>query len=102
MNNEIKEILFLLHNDRLTDRGKRKLEDYITNLQQEINNMSMNEYSHGIDESWYRELYEDYKSRIDKAVEYIKENAWYMNKDDEEILDRIGIEGLLKILEGDK
>ena len=35
MNNEIKEILFLLHNDRLTDSGKRKLEDYITNLQEE-------------------------------------------------------------------
>lgn len=35
MTNEIKEILFLLHNDRLTESGKRKLEDYITNLQQE-------------------------------------------------------------------
>lgn len=33
MKDEIKEILFLLHNDRLTDSGKRKLEDYITNLQ---------------------------------------------------------------------
>ncbi len=41
------------------------------------------------------------QQRIEKAVEYIKENAWYMNKDDEEILDRVGIEGLLDILNGD-
>lgn len=34
MKDEIKEILFLLHNDRLTESGKRKLEDYITNLQE--------------------------------------------------------------------
>ena len=36
MEKEIKEILFLLHNDRLTESGKRKLEDYITNLQEEL------------------------------------------------------------------
>lgn len=42
-----------------------------------------------------------YKKRCQLAVEYIKENAWYMNKDDEEILDRVGIEGLLNILNGD-
>ena len=36
MKDEIKEILFLLHNDRLTESGKRKLEDYITNLQEEL------------------------------------------------------------------
>ena len=35
MNEEIKEILFLLYNDKLTENGKRKLEDYITNLQEE-------------------------------------------------------------------
>lgn len=37
MKDEIKEILFLLHNDRLTDSGKRKLVDYITNLQEKVN-----------------------------------------------------------------
>lgn len=42
MNDEIKEILFLLHNDRLTYSGKRKLEDYITNLQQENFNLREN------------------------------------------------------------
>lgn len=36
MTNEIKEILFLLHNDRLTDSGKRKLEDYINDLQRQL------------------------------------------------------------------
>ncbi len=62
-----------------------------------------------MEERYGEELYKDYlekqvkdyKSRIEKAVEYIKENAWYMNKDDEEILDRVGIEGLLDILNGD-
>ena len=36
MSDEIKEMLFLLHNDILTESGKRKLEDYITNLQSKI------------------------------------------------------------------
>ena len=36
MTNEIKEILFLLHNDRLTESGKTKLEDYIFDLQTRI------------------------------------------------------------------
>ena len=32
MSEEIKELLFLLHNDRLTEAGKRKLEQEIERL----------------------------------------------------------------------
>ena len=67
MTNEIKEILFLLHNDRLTESGKRKLEDYITNLQEEIDSLHIIN-----DENRY--LIFDNKQRIDKAVEYILQN----------------------------
>ena len=91
MNDEIKEILDAWRNKKYilaytfnydsAREQNNKLLDYITNLQQdnerlkeENNNKAMNDYAHAIDESWYRELYEDYKSRCEKAIEYIKEN----------------------------
>ena len=40
-------------------------------LKEENNNKAMNDYAHAIDESWYRELYDDYKSRCEKAIEYL-------------------------------
>ena len=39
MNNEIKELLFLLHNDRLTEAGERKLEQEIERLNIVINEL---------------------------------------------------------------
>ena len=36
MSEEIKELLFLLHNDRLTEAGKRKLEQEIERLKEEL------------------------------------------------------------------
>ena len=81
MNKEIKEILDKFKDYNLTTRESKLLLDYITNLQQENerlkeenNNKAMNDYAHAIDESWYRELYDDYKSRCEKAIEYIKEH----------------------------
>ena len=86
MNNEIKEILFLLHNDRLTYSGKRKLEDYITNLQQENERLKdiVVEKDNQIKEMILQKTdytavnilemkLEDYKSRCKKAIEYNKE-----------------------------
>jgi len=67
----------------------------IDELQEELLNKKLN-----VKDIEYKEKMV-YKSRIEKAIKYIKENAWYMNKDDEEILDRVGIEGLLDILNGD-
>lgn len=63
MTEEIKEILFLLHNDRLTKSGKRKLENYITNLQQEnerLNNI-INELEKYIDDNYF---YDDVGMKI--------------------------------------
>lgn len=92
--NDIKGINFLKYQD-LTRGEINLLLDYITNLQQENkirqqdinnlayqlakmkeenerlkeenNNKAINDYAHAIDESWYRELYDDYKSRCEKA-----------------------------------
>ena len=36
----LKEILFLLHNDKLTGYGKRELETYITDLKSEIERLN--------------------------------------------------------------
>ena len=88
MNDEIKEILDAWRNKKYIlaytfnyDSAREqndKLLDYITNLQQENerlkeenNNKAMNDYAHAIDESWYRELYDDYKYRCEKASELI-------------------------------
>ena len=74
MKDEIKEILFLLHNDRLTDSGKRKLEEYITNLEQKIKHyeetQTFGDYVKEVN------LLIDYKQRIDKAIEYIENNLY--------------------------
>lgn len=40
------------------------------------------------------------QERIDKAIDYIKNNSWYCYKDNEEELARLEIEKLLKILKG--
>ena len=61
----------------------------------------MNDYAHAIDESWYRELYDDYKSRCEKAIEYIKE---HQRKDEFLNLNEWQARDLLNILQngGDK
>ncbi len=103
MTEEIKDILdFLLYNDKLTTSGKRKLRDYITNLQQEnerIKKMNMYEHKYGSDmEGKY--LIE--KTKNDRAVEYIKKevipygNEWHW--DDGGI--RYYVEEVLNILNG--
>lgn len=43
MNEEIKELLFLLHNDRLTEVGKRKLEQEIERLNKEIKRIELDD-----------------------------------------------------------
>lgn len=107
MTNEIKEILFLLHNDRLTDSAKRKLEDYITNLQEENKKLKEKLKNNGIVKTcenceWfgvcphsYREY--DYKSKIDKAIEYI-EKIFYVKSG----LSPKQATDLLEILRGDE
>ena len=45
--------------------------------------------------------YDDYKSRIEKAIEYIKENKWFSYTKNHEIIDEKGIEDLLEILKGE-
>lgn len=43
MSEEIKELLFLLHNDRLTEAGKRKLEQEIERLNKEIKRIELDD-----------------------------------------------------------
>lgn len=55
------------------DESQEVIADYKQEnerLKEENNNKAMNDYAHAIDESWYRELYDDYKSRCEKAIEY--------------------------------
>lgn len=59
-------------------------------------NKAMNDYAHAIDESWYRELYDDYKSRCEKAnnqlkiiMQIIKEQPTRDVEDDEWIENRL-------------
>lgn len=127
MNKEIKEMLEDIK--PLAKRQYNELKDYITNLQkdnekigelwreeeahcillqqenerlkEENNNKAMNDYAHAIDESWYRELYDDYKSRCEKAIEYIKNNKekQYGYNYEYGLTDK-NIDDLLNILQG--
>ena len=120
-NEEIKEIVFLLHNDRLTESGKRKLENYITNLQEE--NKKLKELCDKYEEehktafqTWQKNNIEAFKKtnsnieilfkdncvlqqRIDKAIEYIEK--YEMGKYDYSI-PAGGIIELKDILKGDE
>lgn len=70
MNEEIKELLFLLHNDRLTEAGKRKLEQEIERLSNIIKEQGMenkpNYYLKGLEGSLkeYQEEVEKLNSTI--------------------------------------
>lgn len=129
MNDEIKEILessrkIIKSNrengfDRIIMLGDDidKLLDYITNLQQENEELKKNQryYKNGVfsleyDKETLSDMVDDYKSRIEKTVEYIKnklssETYQHLKKlyDDidsiEEIWEDYEFEDLLNILQ---
>lgn len=75
MKEEIEEILFLLHNDRLSESGKIKLEDHITNLQ-------------------------DYKTRIEKAIERLKFALKCKDSELQCVFEAYEIEKMIRDLQG--
>ena len=151
MNDDIKEILDYLQENSKKDEATKQLVDYITNLQQENEELKKNQryYKNGVfsleydketmsdmidelkqenerlKEIWEDtrtfikdnkrlvmnkngyDVYEDYKSRIEKAVEYLKskEDSLFMSFSDDlldhdELIDKkIGMT-LLNILNG--
>ena len=54
-----------------------------------------------INPEFFRSNYRTLQDRISKAIEYIKENAWYDYRDNEEVIT-ISKEKLLEILGSDK
>lgn len=76
MNNEIKEMLELhIKNDiDLLPKNQKTVLEYITNLQETIDFQDkwLEYYKNFISENNIK----DYKSRIEKAVEYIKDNCY--------------------------
>lgn len=104
MNNEIKEILDFKENadyKKLSCDEIAILRDYITNLQQENDDLKGRLENAVADCNLRLQEFKDYKSRIDKAVEYIKQQTT-----DEETgkdlgySDNIDYEYLLNILNG--
>ncbi len=52
---------------------------------------------------WIEELRtnrEKLQDKIDRAIEYIEQESYFMYKDNERVLDRVGIEKVLDILKG--
>lgn len=115
MNDEIKEILNKLQYGFCSELTYEKLLDYITNLQQEnerlkkdnkilkqnnINEVLRNDFDMCVKDlkkaNKKIEKLEDYKSRIEKAIEYIKEkarnNCW---------IDQFEASDLIKLLRGE-
>ena len=70
-------------NERLEENNSNMQEEMARvweeneRLKKENNNKAMNDYAHAIDESWYRELYDDYKSRCEKVSQVIDEMLIY-------------------------
>lgn len=103
MNNEIKEILEKLENNvyyidnvyyRLFKDEAHLLLDYITNLQQENGRLKQTQYI------WSYDLdmqLEDYKSRCEKAIEFIENKLKYKDK----TIYENDINWLLNILQGE-
>ena len=118
MSDEIKEILNKLRSDDYYEkeyqksvyyeRDLKKLEDYITNLQQE--NQTLQENNQAMQKEMVRVWEkEDYKSRVEKAIEYInKHKIEYIDKhfkDDNvmvEFNEYANPQALLELLQGGK
>jgi nitrate/nitrite-specific signal transduction histidine kinase len=111
MNNEIKEILETLNGIASGDwiqmlpKEANKLLDYITNLQNENDDLK-NRLENAVADCYLRlQENEDYKSRVEKAVEYINKNkkvvSKYEAKDTRLPLDTFmwGVDNLLNILQ---
>lgn len=114
MNDEIKEILSLLNSSSWSNEAKQ-IEDYITNLQQAIKdtkdtaddmlfelkqeNERLNENNQAMQEEMARtwEKCDDYKSRCEKASEYINthDDSVYQEKG----LNEDSLNDLLNILQ---
>ena len=102
MYNEIKEILDIFYNEY--PKEEKILEDYITNLQNEIFDLKDTIQNKNDCIGAYECIIEDRDKRIDKAVEYIN-NEWFKR-------EQIGIaplqfsyeelQNVLNILRGDE
>lgn len=81
MKDEIKEILSLLKSSSWCNEANQ-IEDYITNLQEENKkNKEYSEFYKDMSDKWknmsdvFKKSCEDYKSRNERATEYMQENS---------------------------
>ena len=87
---------------RIYSYGAKVLLDYITNLQEENENLRSTNHQFATLNTSLRSDRDNYKYRIDKAIEYIKEMCWidkeygYCNYGDD-----LRPEHIVNILEGD-
>ena len=72
MKDEIKEILDYIDDRIIPSKKWNEVKDYITNLQEENDFIKKNRNKLLKDYAHLTILLEDYRSRIEKAVEYIK------------------------------
>jgi O-phosphoseryl-tRNA(Cys) synthetase len=94
MKDEIKEILddllFITTlpnvSVKLSEKKLNQLKDYITNLQEENERLKKNQryYKNGVfsleyDKETMSDMIDDYKSRIDKAIEYIDNHTLFVS-----------------------
>ena len=118
LKDEIKEILkqcsdllnddfYMLNTVELTKEELKKILDYITNLKEENEKKDayikyLEEYNpkYYKGEKYYGDGREDYKSRNEKAIEFIKEKGCYYSGDFDDILDLYDLNDLLNILNG--
>ena len=85
-----------------SDKECKYLYDYITNLQQENERLKENNMSYEEEMAKTWKITDDYKSRFEKAIEYIKERFYFNEETGEYSLlhtfDKCNVKELLDIL----
>jgi hemerythrin-like domain-containing protein len=79
---EIKELLFLLHNDRLTEAGKRKLEQEIERLNTDKEQLTSLVNSCQKEIKKLRNQLQQKDNIIKEAREYIEKLFYFSDEDD--------------------
>lgn len=97
MNKEIKEIIDYIDDRVIPNEKWEKIKDYITNLQEEIQNLKDFNKKLQATKDRLDKYDKENQMKIDKAIEYIKENSAFLENDEYEVFNK---KELLDILQG--
>ena len=104
MNIALQELIELLYNDKLTQYGKRRLEEYIKKQQKEIEELKNNEldyttiYINGVYEGkkYYKDKIRETIKHYNNELEHIKNGEEFENEEPMYYWGKVALENLLE------